>query len=453
MIKLRLPLLIMMLAFSLFQVQDVHSFLTGATRSSSLSLDKNNRGFTIHIVISQQNTIHTRLFDQTNLGDRGDDTNNIGNVNTLSQTESTELPIQNSTVVASFSTDKANESEQSAKETSRLAKFRQYAQTFCNLFPIWIVATALTALVKPSTFLSIPSSTFPAQIGLLMLCMGISLTPQDFARVAQRPAAVLLAFVGCYGIMPMLAMAIGRCVLAGQPSLQAGLILLACINGAQASNLCTYIGQGDLALSVLMTTMTTIGAIFFTPFMGKLLLGTVVPVNAPSIALSTIQVVLAPILVGMSVNRAFPKVVQNILPFSPIVGVLLTCALVGVSVAGCTEPILAAGWSLQAAAALLHGVGGLVGYLVAKPFYSEAISRTFAIEFAMKSSAFGFLLAKLHFADFAVRVPSAVSIVWMTLIGSTMAVASRFFPPSTSSADNTDALEDPAEIMMEGARS
>lgn len=114
-------------------------------------------------------------------------------------------------------------------------------------------------------------------------------------------------------------------------SLAAGLVLVSCINGAQASNLCTYIGQGDLALSVLMTTMTTIGAILFTPLMGKVLLGQVVPVKATAIALSTVQVVLAPILVGMSINGKFPKFVQSILPFSPILGVILTCTLVGTS--------------------------------------------------------------------------------------------------------------------------
>lgn len=142
-------------------------------------------------------------------------------------------------------------------------KLRKYASRFCNCFPIWILMTALVALARPATFLSIPSSTFPAQIGLLMLCMGISLQPRDFKRVAQRPGAVLLAFVGCYGVMPALAYGIGK-ALALSPSLAAGLVLVACINGAQASNLCTYIGQGDLALSVLMTTMTTIGAIVFT---------------------------------------------------------------------------------------------------------------------------------------------------------------------------------------------
>ncbi|CAB9518238.1 Sodium/pyruvate cotransporter BASS2, chloroplastic [Seminavis robusta] len=312
--------------------------------------------------------------------------------------------------------------------SAQMVKFRKYAQAFCNLFPIWTLLTAGTALARPSTFLSIPASTFPAQIGMLMLCMGISLKPSDFKRVAQRPAAVLLAFLGCYGVMPGLAFAIGK-IMGLSPPLAAGLVLVSCINGAQASNLCTYIGQGDLALSVLMTTMTTIGAIVMTPLMGKLLLGTVVPVNAQAIALSTIQVVLAPILVGMTFNAKFPNVVQKILPFSPILGVLITCLLVGVSVAGCAGPIMSAGFQLQASAALLHTLGGVAGYFLTKPFYGEDVCRTFAIEFAMKSSAFGYLLATQHFSEFAVRVPAAVSIVWMTLIGSSMAVASRFFPP------------------------
>lgn len=51
-----------------------------------------------------------------------------------------------------------------------------------------------------------------------------------------------------------------------------------------------------------------------------------------------------------------------------------------------------------------------------------------AIETSMKSSAFGFLLASLHFSDFMVRVPSAVSVVWMALAGSTMAVIWRGIP-------------------------
>lgn len=102
-------------------------------------------------------------------------------------------------------------------------------------------------------------------------------------------------------------------------------------------------------------------------------------------------------------------------PFHPsvvcqVVGVLSTCVLVGSAVAQCAEPILAAGFKLQAAAALLHIIGGAAAYLGLKKFYSETTCRTVAIETSMKSSAFGFLLAKLHFSSFLARVPAAVSV-------------------------------------------
>ena len=78
---------------------------------------------------------------------------------------------------------------------------------------------------------------------------------------------------------------------------------------------------------------------------------------------------------------------------------------------------------------LLHLVGGLVGYFLPRSTgFSEVASRTMAIETSMKSSAFGFLLAKLHFGEYAARVPSAVSVVWMALTGSILAVIWRYIP-------------------------
>ena len=63
--------------------------------------------------------------------------------------------------------------------------------------------------------------------------------------------------------------------------------------------------------------------------------------------------------------------------------------------------------------------------------FGEVSARTMAIETAMKSSAFGFLLAKLHFGEYAARVPSAVSVVWMALTGSVLAVIWRYIPVET----------------------
>lgn len=185
-----------------------------------------------------------------------------------------------------------------AAPMSAMDRFRKASAIFCNLFPVWTLLTAATALYRPAVFDSIDPKSFTGLIGALMLCMGITLKPSDFQRVLQRPMAVALAFVGCYVVMPALALILSQVFNLG-PSLSAGLVLVSCINGAQASNLCTYIGQGDLALSVLMTTMTTMGAIVMTPTVGKLLLGKVVPVDSLAIAKSTVQVVLAPIILGM----------------------------------------------------------------------------------------------------------------------------------------------------------
>ena len=135
----------------------------------------------------------------------------------------------------------------------------------------------------------------------------------------------------------------------------------------------------------------------------------------------------------MTMNRFFPDAVEKVLPFAPVVGVVSTCLLVASAVAQVSEPILNAGWSLQFPLLALHLVGGLIGYALPRlTGFGETACRTMAIETSMKSSAFGFLLAKLHFGDYAARVPSAVSVVWMALTGSLLAVVWRFIPVDTA---------------------
>jgi len=267
------------------------------------------------------------------------------------------------------------------------------------------------------------------------------LTPDDFAAVAKEPVSVVMQFSLCYAMMPILALALGQA--SGlSPALMGGMVLVGSVNGGQASNLCTYIAKGNVALSVLMTTATTIGAIFMTPTLCKGLLGAIVPVDAVGIARSTVEVVLAPIAVGMTLNKFFPKFVKKILPFAPVVGVVSTCLLVASAVAQVADPIKNAGMALQIPVLLLHLLGGLVGYFLPRFCgFDEISSRTMAIETSMKSSAFGFLLAKLHFGDFAARVPSAVSVFWMALTGSILAVIWRYIPVPETSGDEVSPLK------------
>jgi len=319
--------------------------------------------------------------------------------------------------------------------------YKKGANIATNLFPLWTVLFTAWALKAPSDFAWFTTEYFTAALAALMLSMGITLKPNDFVKVASRPNAVFMQFTLCYVMMPVLALGLGS-AFGLSPALLAGMVLVGSINGGQASNLCTYIARGNVALSVLMTTATTLGAIFMTPLLCKAVLGTVVPVDAVGIAKSTLQVVLAPIAAGMTMNKFFPKFVEKILPFAPVVGVLSTCLLVASAVAQVADPILNAGLSLQFPVLLLHLVGGLVGYMLPRlTGFGEVACRTMAIETSMKSSAFGFLLAKLHFGEYAARVPSAVSVVWMALTGSILAVIWRYIPVTPSETFDRSLLE------------
>uniref|UniRef100_A0A7S1RNK8 Uncharacterized protein n=1 Tax=Alexandrium catenella TaxID=2925 RepID=A0A7S1RNK8_ALECA len=305
------------------------------------------------------------------------------------------------------------------KEESGIQKA---ATTFCNFFAVWLAIAAIMAVKAPPTFTWVKSSYFTGLLGLLMFSVGITTTIDDFKACLTRPGAVAINFFSCYAIMPVLAYGIARAI-GAEGAILAGLVLVGSINGGQASNLCTLIAGGDVALSVLMTTSTTIGCIFMTPLICKMVLGTVVPVDAMGIVVSTFQVVLAPIFLGVAANQLAPKICKAVSPFTPVVGVIATVLLVGASVAKCANPILNAGLPLQIGCLALHLVGGILGFFATKVAgYDERTCRTVAIETAMKSSAFGFLLATLHFGSFNVRVPSAVSVVWMAITGSALAV-------------------------------
>lgn len=306
--------------------------------------------------------------------------------------------------------------------------YLKITETITILFPLWTVLFAGWALKKPETFAWFTTKYFTASLGALMLSMGITLTVDDFIRVTKEPFAVIVGFILCYGLMPALGIGLGKAF--GLPlDLVAGLTLVGAVNGGQASNLCTYIAKGDVALSVLMTTVTTIAGIIVTPLLCKTLLGAVVPIDALGIAKSCMQVVLAPIILGMSLNKLYPKTVEKVVPASPVLGVVSTSLLVASAVSQCAPAIASAGMNLQIPVMLLHLVGGLFGYFIPKILkFTETQSRTMAIETAMKSSAFSFLLAKLHFAQYGARVPSAVSVVWMALVGASLAVAWRQIP-------------------------
>nr|CAB3459505.1 unnamed protein product [Digitaria exilis] len=182
-----------------------------------------------------------------------------------------------------------------------------------GMHPAYVTAGAAVAVATPEAFrwfVDMAPGSYTAALGFIMLAMGLTLQLRDFAALLrERPLAMLFGCAMQYTIMPALGTIISR-ALGLSPSFSAGLVLLGCCPGGTASNVVTLVAKGDVPLSIVMTVCSTLAAVFLTPLLTKILAGAYIPVDAVKLSLSTLQVVVAPILLGSSVQTAFPSVVR-----------------------------------------------------------------------------------------------------------------------------------------------
>lgn len=315
----------------------------------------------------------------------------------------------------------------SSSSSGGMSQYEKIIEILTTLFPLWVILGTVIGIYKPSAVTWLETDLFTVGLGFLMLSMGLTLTFEDFRRCLRNPWTVGVGFLAQYLIKPILGFFIAMTLKLSAP-LATGLILVSCCPGGQASNVATYISKGNVALSVLMTTCSTIGAIIMTPLLTKLLAGQLVPVDAAGLALSTFQVVLVPTILGVLANEFFPKFTSKIVTITPLIGVILTTLLCASPIGQVADVLKTQGAQLLLPVALLHGAAFAIGYWISKFNFGESTSRTISIECGMQSSALGFLLAQKHFTNPLVAVPSAVSVVCMALGGSALAVYWRNQP-------------------------
>jgi len=311
-----------------------------------------------------------------------------------------------------------------------------------NAFPLWILLGSLAALLKPELLTWFAGPWIVWGLAVIMLGMGLTLTFSDFREVLAMPRAGVIGVCCQFGIMPLLGWGIGRLLGLAEidPHLAVGLILVACCPGGTASNVIAYLAKANVALSVLMTIASTFAAILLTPVLTKWLAGTLVSVDAVGLCLSTIQVVLVPVLLGLLANRFFPKVSRRLSQGSPLVSVIAIVLIVSSVIGQNREIILTAGWRLLLAPALLHLGGFGLGYLVAKLCrLPEQSARTISIEVGMQNSGLGTVLATRHFPGTMAPAPCAISAVYHSLIGSVLAGIWRVWPGRVPDENETTA--------------
>jgi len=252
--------------------------------------------------------------------------------------------------------------------------------------------------------------------------MGLTLTVEDFRRVWQRPSAIGLGVVLQFAVMPFLGWGIAQLFHLPQ-GMAVGLILVSCCPGGTASNVVAFLARADVALSVSMTTVSTLAAVLLTPLLTKFYADQYVPVDAWALLESIALIVIFPVGLGVAVNRLFAGMARKAASFSPFVSVVSIILIVGFIMADKRDSIIEHWKVLTAAVILLHLGGFALGYLLSKAIgFEESVRRTTSIEVGMQNSGLGAALAGKHFPSLPMApVPCALSAVTHCIVGSLVA--------------------------------
>jgi BASS family bile acid:Na+ symporter len=135
--------------------------------------------------------------------------------------------------------------------------------------------------------------------------MGALLSPRDFVTVFRLPRALIVGLGLQWLIVPLIAISLPLVVSVSGP-VTVGLVLVAAVPGGTMSNVYTYFAQGNLALSISLTAVTTVASLAMTPMLLRVLAGEHLPSDftmpTAKIAGEIGIVLLLPLLLGMLIG-------------------------------------------------------------------------------------------------------------------------------------------------------
>jgi len=269
-------------------------------------------------------------------------------------------------------------------------------------------------------------------IFVIMLGMGASLTPDDFRAVARKPKGVFIGFLSQFGLMPLIAFGLAT-LFNFPPAFAISLILIGCLPGGTTSNMFTYFSRGSVALSISMTTASTIMALIMMPILLQLYTGGFTAQISASMQLSggeadfviptmniisSLILVLVPVAMGMFLRRRWPDWAKTAEDTAGFVGILVILYLILTAFIRHGHLFLQTPIGVYIGAIGLGLAGFFFGYWFSRllgvyPLFQRAIS----LETGIQNGPVSFAIILLSFSE-----PVQSQMVWLAILYSTFIV-------------------------------
>ena len=294
-----------------------------------------------------------------------------------------------------------------------------------KLFPLWAPCAALLGFFFPEQLTPLKQFIVPLLI-VVMLGMGLTLKPTDFANITKYKSAIFTGMFLQFSIMPLTALLLSQ-LFALNTELTIGLVLVGSVSGGVASNVITYLAKGNVALSVSMTTLSTLLSVVMTPLLLTLLVKSSVEVPAQAMLLSLFKIILLPVALGVTLNKVIPHQIVKIKGILAPLSVISILIIIAIIVALNNDKLATVGLVIFFAT-LLHNVIGLcLGYGACYLLgFDSKTSRTIAIEVGMQNSALATALALKFFTPIS-ALPGAIFSIWLNITGSIFAAINVYF--------------------------
>ena len=258
-------------------------------------------------------------------------------------------------------------------------------------------------------------------IQLIMFGMGTSMSVNDFYSVLKSPKGVFIGVASQFIIMPSLGFILAN-VSGFSPEIAAGIVLIGCSPSGLASNVMSYLAKANLALSITITSITTLLAPFVTPLLMKLLAGEMVDINIVNMMWDISKMILLPIGAGLIFNKLLAGKSEWLNKAMPVVSMFGIAMIIVVITAAGRDSLLKIG-PLLVLLVLIHNLAGyFLGYWSAKLFkMEEKDCRTVAIEVGMQNGGLASGIAKEMGKIATVGLAAAVFGPLMNISGSILA--------------------------------
>ena len=260
--------------------------------------------------------------------------------------------------------------------------------------------------------MEIVTTIAPFALALIMFGLGLGLTTTDFSRVLKNPKDFFVGFFSQLILLPIVAL--GLVFLLNLPTtIAVGLMIIAAAPGGVTSNILTKFANGDVALSVTLTAVTSLVSILTVPFVvinSANIIGVSISsdISIANVALKMALVVTVPVLFGMIIRKLFTNfILSKINLIDKLSGILFIIVFAAIYIEernNILDYILQSGLAVL----ILNIVMMTLAFLIAKK-YASGISqqKCIAIEGGLQNGTVAVFVATLIFDDVAFVVPTA----------------------------------------------